>query len=303
MRVIKNYMRAGQYTTVHISLGVIVFTTLLYILFFLPLFRIIALPVIALTIIPVIISGGSFGWWGGLIAGILSLVVNYVLLSLINGASPSLISDPYFWIAHTVFIIVGVSVGYLQSILMALRQEMHIRTLAETKLTYLSTHDPLTDLANQSLFHDRLNHAISRAERNSQGLAVLYMDLDSFKSINDAFGHEFGDQVLLVVADRLKNSVRASDTVARLGGDAFAVILENISSDEDISRVSQKILDAAGAEIRVQEQSAYLTTSCGISRFPTNGKSPNNLIRQADIAMTEVKKRGGNGYGFSSFSL
>jgi diguanylate cyclase (GGDEF)-like protein len=303
MKAIKNYLRNRQYTSVQINLGLIVFTTLLYILFFLPLFRMIALPVIGLAIIPVIIAGGTFGWWGGLFAAVLSLLVNYSLFYLINGDSPTLLSDPYFWIAHTVFIIVGVAVGYLQSILAALRQEMHVRTLAETKLTYLSTHDPLTDLANQSLFYDRLTHAITRAERNSQGLAVLYLDLDSFKSINDAYGHEFGDQVLLVIADRLKNSVRASDTVARLGSDEFAVILENISSDQDITRVSQKIMAAAAEEIRLQELIARMTVSCGISCFPKNGKSPNNLIRQADIAMTEVKKRGGNSLGFSSFNL
>jgi diguanylate cyclase (GGDEF)-like protein len=303
MRPISHYLRERQYTSVQISLGLIIITTLLYILFFLPLFRLISLPVIALVIIPVIIAGGSFGWWSGLSAGVLALIVNYVLFYLINGDSPSFLSDPYFWIAHTVFIIVGVAVGYLQSILVALRQEMNARTLADTKLTYFSTHDPLTDLANQTLFYDRLGHALTRAERNKHGLAVLYMDLDSFKSINDAYGHEFGDQVLLVIANRLKNSVRASDTVARLGADEFAVILENISTDEDIARVSQKIMASAAEEIRIQDQIANMTLSCGISRYPKNGNSPNTLIRQADIAMTEVKKLGGNRFGFSSFDL
>jgi diguanylate cyclase (GGDEF)-like protein len=300
---IKNFLQGRQYTSVQISLGLIVITTLLYILLFLPLFRMISLPVIALVIIPVIIAGGSFGWWSGLSAGILALIVNYALFYLIRSDSPSYLSDPYFWIAHTVFIIVGVAVGYLQSILVALRQEMHVRTMAETKLTYFSTHDPLTDLANQALFYDRLAHALTRAERNKHGLAVLYLDLDCFKSINDAYGHEFGDQVLRVIANRLKNSVRASDTVARLGADEFAVILENIATDEDIARVSQKIMAAAADEIRIQDQIANMTFSCGISRFPKNGSSPNNLIRQADIAMTEAKKHGGNSFGFSPFDL
>jgi diguanylate cyclase (GGDEF)-like protein len=303
MESINKRLRARQYTPEQVGLGLIVLTSLIYILAFLPLFRMISLSVIALAIIPVIIAAGAFGWWGGLIGGIAALLVNYILFSLINGNQPSFLIDPYFWVAHTVFIIVGVAVGYLQSILTAIRQEMHVRTVAETKLTYLSTHDPLTDLANQNLFYDRLTHAISRAERNSQGLAVLYLDIDSFKSINDSHGHDFGDQVLLVLADRLKNSVRASDTVARLGADEFAVILENITSDEDIAKVSQKIMATAAEEIRLQELSAQATLSCGISRYPKNGKSPNSLIRQADIAMTDAKKTGGNCFVFSSFSL
>ena len=303
MKSINNSIRAWQYTSGQLSLALIVVTTLLYILFFIPLFRMISLAVIALAIVPVIISAGFFGWWGGLIGGLTALVVNYILFSLINGNQPSFLTDPYFWIAHTVFIIVGVAVGYLQNILVALRQEINVRTVAETKLTYLSTHDPLTDLANQTLFYDRLTHAISRAERNSESLAILYLDIDNFKSINDDHGHEFGDQVLLVLADRLKNSVRASDTVARLGADEFAIILENIISDDDIAKVSQKIMASASDEIQLHELSAQPSLSCGISRFPKNGKLPNHLIRQADIAMTEAKRSGGNQFVFSSYNL
>ncbi len=303
MKSINNSIRAWQYTSGQLSLALIVVTTLLYILFFIPLFRMISLAVIALAIVPVIISAGSFGWWGGLIGGLTALVVNYILFSLINGNQPSFLTDPYFWIAHTVFIIVGVAVGYLQNILAALRKEMNLRTVAETKLTYLSTHDPLTDLANQTLFYDRLTHAISRAERNSESLAILYLDIDNFKSINDDHGHEFGDQVLLVLADRLKTAVRASDTVARLGADEFAIILENIISDEDIAKVSQKIMASASAEIQLHDLSTQPSLSCGISRFPKNGKLPNHLIRLADIAMTEAKRSGGNQFVFSSYNL
>lgn len=296
-------IRGRQYTPGQISMGIIVLTSLLYIIAFLPLFRLISLSVIALAIVPVIVAAGAFGWWGGLIGGLAALLVNYTLFSLINGIQPSFLSEPYFWIAHTIFIVVGVAIGYMQSILAAIRQEMHLRTVAETKLTYLSTHDPLTDLANQSLFYDRLTHAISRAERNKQELAVLYLDIDQFKEINAEHGHDFGDQVILALADRMKNSVRASDTVARLGADEFAIILENIHTDEDIAKVSQKILAMAAEEFQLQGLSTRATLSCGISRYPKNGKAPNSLIRQADIAMTDAKKNGGNCYVFSSISV
>jgi diguanylate cyclase (GGDEF)-like protein len=303
METFSKRIRGRQYTSGQIGMGIIVLTSLLYIIAFLPLFRMISLSVIALAIVPVIVAAGAFGWWGGLIGGLAALLVNYILFSLINGTQPSFLSEPYFWMAHTIFIIVGVSIGYMQSILTAIRQEMHLRTVAETKLTYLSTHDPLTDLANQNLFYDRLTHAISRAERNKQGLAVLYLDIDRFKEINTAHGHDIGDQVLLKLAERLKTSVRASDTVARLGADEFAIILENISTDEDIAKVSQKILSTAAEEIQVQGQSIRATLSCGISRYPKNGKAPNSLIRQADIAMTDAKKDGGNCFVYSSMNL
>ncbi len=303
MKPINQYLNASPNPPMRISLILIVATSLLYILAFIPLYRVISLAVVALVIVPVLIAAGTFGWWGGLIGSVTALLVNYILFNLVNGSQPSFLTDPYFWIAHTVFIIVGVAVGYMQSILTALRHDMHMRTVAETKLTYLSTHDPLTDLANQSLFYDRLGHAISRAERNRQGLAVLYLDIDRFKQINDDHGHEFGDQLLLTLADRLKNSVRASDTVARLGADEFAIILENISTDEDIAKVSQKVLGAAAEEIQLKEVIARATLSCGISRYPKNGKTAVSLVRQADIAMTDAKKDGGNCFVFSTLSV
>jgi len=300
---IKKRIQTRQYSQEQVSLALIVATSLLYILAFLPLFRIMNLSVIVLSIVPVLITAGAFGWWGGLLSGVTAMLVNYALFSLINGVQPTFFANPYFWMAHTVFIIVGVGAGYLQNILTAIRQDMHARTVAETKLNYLSTHDPLTDLANPNLFYDRLEHAISRAARNKQELAVLYLDIDRFNSINDSNGHDFGDQVLLVQAGRLKKSVRASDTVARLGADEFAIILENIASDEDIAKVSQKLMAAAAEEIHVDDLSARMTMSCGISRYPKNGESPNSLIRQADLAMTDAKKTGGNCFVFSSLFL
>lgn len=165
------------------------------------------------------------------------------------------------------------------------------RKHAEEELRYLATHDPLTDLPNRVLFLDRLRHALDRAQRNRGQLAVLLLDLDQFKRVNDTLGHAKGDMVLEVVADRLKKSMRRSDTIARMGGDEFIILLEEVNSPTDCAIVAQKILDLVGIPYIIEGNEFQITGSIGICVYPRDGESVENLLMRADIAMYRAKKK------------
>jgi len=173
------------------------------------------------------------------------------------------------------------------------------RKESEHLLEYLATHDTLTGLPNRSLFSDRLRHALSLAKRSSNHVAVMFIDLDDFKSVNDVFGHEMGDQVLKRVAKTLKNCVRESDTVARLSGDEFTLAVENIIKPEDAAAIAQKILSELSEPIREDGQQITITASIGISIFPTHGEDEVSLLKKADAAMYQVKKTSKNNFLFS----
>ena len=173
------------------------------------------------------------------------------------------------------------------------------RKESEHLLEYLATHDTLTGLPNRSLFSDRLRHALSLAKRSSNYVAVMFIDLDDFKSVNDVFGHEMGDQVLKRVAKTLRNCVRESDTVARLSGDEFTLAVENIIKPEDAVAIAQKILSELSEPIREDGQQITITASIGISIFPTHGEDEVSLLKKADAAMYQVKKTSKNNFLFS----
>lgn len=173
------------------------------------------------------------------------------------------------------------------------------RKESEYLLEYLATHDTLTGLPNRSLFSDRLRHALSLAKRSRNYVAVMFIDLDDFKSVNDVFGHEMGDQVLKRVAKTLRNCVRESDTVARLSGDEFTLAVENIIKPEDAAAIAQKILSELSEPIREDGQQITITASIGISIFPTHGEDEVSLLKKADAAMYQVKKTSKNNFLFS----
>lgn len=170
---------------------------------------------------------------------------------------------------------------------------------AEEKIYYQANYDPLTDLPNRQLFQDRLHLAVASARRNNTQLALLFIDLDRFKEVNDSAGHEAGDRLLMQVAKRLSGCVRESDTLARLGGDEFTVILNNLSNNFDIENIAKKMLElleqpfslAAGVD-------AAISASIGIAMFPADGEDDASLIRYADAAMYRVKETGRNGFEF-----
>jgi diguanylate cyclase (GGDEF)-like protein/PAS domain S-box-containing protein len=170
------------------------------------------------------------------------------------------------------------------------------RKNAERQIVYQAYHDALTGLPNRMLFYDRLSQALSLARRDDLGVAVLFLDLDQFKLVNDTLGHAAGDRLLIEVARRLQQSVRASDTVARVGGDEFTLLLRNVEAGADAARAAQKVLEAIARPVEVEGQRLYLTTSVGISLFPADGEEAEALLVSADIAMYRAKELGRNGF-------
>jgi diguanylate cyclase (GGDEF)-like protein len=155
----------------------------------------------------------------------------------------------------------------------------------------LAYHDELTGLPNRSLLQDRLGLAIAHSARQATQLAVLFLDLDDFKAVNDSFGHASGDQVLVELAARIRASVRAGDTVARLGGDEFVVLLADVAGAQDAGSVATKVLAAVRAPFRLGGREISISASVGVSVFPRDGKSPEDLVRYADSAMYREKQR------------
>lgn len=164
------------------------------------------------------------------------------------------------------------------------------------ELAHQAQHDPLTGLPNRILFEVRLRQAITEADARSRGLALLWIDLDRFKIINDTLGHRIGDELLYQVAARLKSVVRTGDTVARMGGDEFAVIACELDSAAGAEHLAQRILDAMQEPIRVHDHELVITGSIGIAYFPEHGQDPTSLVRASDIAMYGAKARGKNAY-------
>jgi diguanylate cyclase (GGDEF)-like protein/PAS domain S-box-containing protein len=157
------------------------------------------------------------------------------------------------------------------------------------RMSHLAQHDPLTGLPNRLLLSDRIERSIASAHRNVTSLAVLFIDLNRFKRINDSFGHAVGDQVLQSVARRLGAGVRKSDTVSRLGGDEFVVMLSEVSCEEDAAFSADKLLAAIAAPHRIAGQDLYVTASVGIAMYPAHGMDAKSLLNEADFALLRAK--------------
>lgn len=162
---------------------------------------------------------------------------------------------------------------------------------------HLARHDSLTSLPNRSFFRERLDHVLSHAEPERQALAVLYLDLDGFKPINDAYGHSIGDELLKIVAARLNQAVRAEDMVSRLGGDEFACLLSDLSSREQLSHMACKLFDAVSAPVKIGQLTLTVRPSIGMAMCHDDGATAEDLIRNADVAMYRAKRQK-SGYAF-----
>jgi diguanylate cyclase (GGDEF)-like protein/PAS domain S-box-containing protein len=170
------------------------------------------------------------------------------------------------------------------------------RTYAEEQIKHLAYHDALTGLPNRLLFKDRLTVALSHSQRDHGRLAVVFLDLDRFKVINDSLGHNIGDQLLQAVATRVQSCVRDSDTVARLGGDEFTLLLPSLIRSEDAAVVAQKIIEAVRYPFHIEGREFFITTSIGISLYPEDGADAATLIKNADTAMYQAKEQGRDNY-------
>jgi diguanylate cyclase (GGDEF)-like protein len=219
-----------------------------------------------------------------------------------NGVDPR-------WLAILV-IVVTLSVLGIALIVSILDTRMEVRTavlavsLAEAnqELTHLALHDTLTKLPNRLLLEDRLAQALEKGRRDQQRFALMFMDLDGFKTINDAFGHHVGDQLLVEVAQRIKASLRAHDTLARLGGDEFVLIID-IETPQDAATVAEKLVTVVGQAIALANQELRVTASIGIAVYPGDGATPRDLLINADAAMYHSKELGRNGYCFFEASM
>lgn len=172
------------------------------------------------------------------------------------------------------------------------------RKAIQERIHYLAYHDALTGLPNRSMMQDRVSQAIGRAERSSKRFAVMFIDIDNFKNINDTLGHDVGDELLRQVAARLSSSVRAHDTIARQGGDEFIVLLDQLEGHHGATRVAQKILDALRAAFQVGGTDQHVSGSIGIALFPDDGRDAPTLLKNADTAMFHGKGLGKNTYQF-----
>lgn len=174
------------------------------------------------------------------------------------------------------------------------------RKRADERIRYLALHDTLTGLPNRNLFRERLNNAIARARCNRHLMAILFIDLDRFKDINDSLGHNVGDRLLQVAANRLKRCLREGDGVARLGGDEFVVDLPVLANREEAMTIAQKILDVLRAPFVIDQFTLHISASIGISLFPNDGMDMDVLMHAADSAMYRAKKNGRDNYKFSN---
>ena len=188
---------------------------------------------------------------------------------------------------------VGRPVNYIE-----IFSDVSERKEREERVRHLAHHDFLTDLPNRVLLNDRIAQAISHAERNRSQVAVLFLDLDRFKNVNDSLGHSVGDKLLQEVARRLRGCMRASDTVSRQGGDEFVILMPDVADPADIARGAQKMLDAVASAYAIDGHELITTPSIGISVYPSDGEDVETLLKNADAAMYHAKESGRNNYQF-----
>jgi diguanylate cyclase (GGDEF)-like protein/PAS domain S-box-containing protein len=175
-----------------------------------------------------------------------------------------------------------------------------VRMQAEEAVKYVAMHDTVTNLPNRVMFNQRLEQAIAQAQRHTRQLALMFIDLDRFKNINDTLGHETGDQLLRDVAERLKVNLRSGDIVARLGGDEFVVLLEDLSDAVSVGNVAEKLIGALGCNFVIAGREVHITASIGISTYPGDAHDVRSMMKYADIAMYRAKEQGRNTFQFYS---
>jgi diguanylate cyclase (GGDEF)-like protein len=191
----------------------------------------------------------------------------------------------------------------LRDININLEKVIEKKEQAETSLQYLAYHDKLTGLPNKNLLVDRINQSIKISSRDGQKMAILFLDLDRFKTINDSLGHIVGDKLLQAVASRLHDTLRKHDTVSRNGGDEFVVVLEKLKNHNEAIHIAKKVIDSLTNSFEILSHKIHIGASVGISVYPTDGGTPLTLLRNADTAMYKAKKTGGNQLQFYDASM
>jgi diguanylate cyclase (GGDEF)-like protein/PAS domain S-box-containing protein len=180
--------------------------------------------------------------------------------------------------------------------IVSVSRDISERREAEAQIEYQAYHDALTGLPNRLLFRDRLTIALAHAKRQQSPLTVMFLDLDRFKYVNDTLGHSLGDELLRAVAARLRSVLREGDTIARMGGDEFTILLGDVTTAEDAAKIAQKMLDVVAHPLQIEGHELYVTTSIGIAMFPDDGETAEALLKNADSAMYRAKEIGRNLY-------
>ncbi|MDT8991056.1 diguanylate cyclase [Curvibacter sp. APW13] len=222
------------------------------------------------------------------------LFIQHRLQLPVNGGT--YIHQPLGWMPIFVgslvimLIVTTVVFGYKRAIETLLRTTLEQRDIIQHR----AAHDPLTALPNKGVADDRLAMACERAKREGEKAALLFLDLDGFKHINDTLGHQAGDRVLATVAQRLQGGIRKVDTAARLGGDEFLVVLDGLGSAEHAKTVAAKLIESVGAPVDIEGKACHIGVSIGIALYPDDSKQPSDLVRLADAAMYAVKRAGKN---------
>lgn len=209
--------------------------------------------------------------------------------------------DEMLWIMAT-FSLISNHLGKPLSIVAQI-QNITLQKKAEERLRHMAYHDPLTGLANRNKLEQFINHMLASSRRHQQSFALLFLDLDRFKNINDTIGHEAGDSLLQIVAERLQSTVRNTDLVARLGGDEFVLVITDVKKTESVALIAQKILDTVLKAIIIKGQELYITTSIGISLYPYDGQNMQVLMKNADLALYRAKEHGRNNYQFYTIEM
>ena len=286
------------YLRILIALGSIAAYTII----FLMLYPMAGSATAALIVIPLAIIGWFLGVRGSLLFGILIVPLNIFLLRIeADSYANSIISN---LIAGFAFTLIGMFVAWIRELLdrvhkqtQELLEEIEKRIQAERRLSHEALHDPLTNLANRRLFLERLEHAIESNRRQYHDkFAVVYLDFDRFKIVNDSLGHNVGDQLLISLGQRLKASVRAIDTVARMGGDEFAVLLESYKSTDEVFMILKRLQENLSARFEVSGNFLVMTASIGVVMNILDYERLDDIMRDADIAMYNAKISGKNSY-------
>jgi diguanylate cyclase (GGDEF)-like protein/PAS domain S-box-containing protein len=183
-----------------------------------------------------------------------------------------------------------------------LEEQIEERKKVEAELEFLANHDALTGLPSLRLCKDRLERSLAAARRSTQMTAVMFLDLDGFKKVNDTLGHESGDQVLIATAKRIQQEMRETDTIARIGGDEFIIIQSDLSKIRDVKTIATNIIKKVSQPVLIDQNEVVVSASIGIALYPGDGATSDELMRAADKAMYEVKRSGKNSFGFANMN-
>lgn len=300
-------MKISRSTSV--SLFIAASSMLLYTLIYLGVYPYLGLWAAAFNMIPAATFGSLIGVRGGFFYLLIAVPVNILLFNSVGSPDNEVITH---FLGISAFTLVSVGIGWMRDLRglnnqirkqtveleterKLLQEEIVRRTHAEEKLAYEALHDPLTDLPNRRLFFNRLEHAYAWSKRNPDNLcAVLYIDLNKFKTINDGMGHEVGDHLLKQVASRLKSTVRDIDTVGRMGGDEFAILLEAASTSDDVTTIIQRIQANLALPYDLQGREIVCGASIGVVMSIAAYQQMDDILRDADAAMYHAKVSGGN---------